>query len=152
MEQGEILVAKAGVVGSLPARTSLLAAANPVGGHYNRSKTLQVRRCVLTLPLYLVAKQQCACHFTSFFFLPLLDGCPSLETESKAVFIAADAVTPIVRSHLNIQHRQTVNIRRQTGGWRTHSLADKSAMLHASGSYAPQENLKMSGPLLVSLV
>ena len=43
MEQGEILVAKAGVVASLPARTSLLAAANPVGGHYNRSRTLQVR-------------------------------------------------------------------------------------------------------------
>ena len=43
MEQGEILVAKAGVVASLPARTSLLAAANPVGGHYNRAKTLQVR-------------------------------------------------------------------------------------------------------------
>ena len=50
MEQGEILVAKAGVVGSLPARTSLLAAANPVGGHYNRSKTLQVR--TLTRPLF----------------------------------------------------------------------------------------------------
>ncbi len=44
MEQGEILVAKAGVVASLPARTSLLAAANPVGGHYNRSRTLQARR------------------------------------------------------------------------------------------------------------
>ena len=43
MEQGEILVAKAGVVASLPARTSLLAAANPVGGHYNRSRTLQAR-------------------------------------------------------------------------------------------------------------
>ena len=42
MEQGKILVAKAGVVASLPAHTSLLAAANPVGGHYNRSKTLQV--------------------------------------------------------------------------------------------------------------
>ena len=42
MEQGEVIVAKAGMVASLPARTSLLAAANPQGGHYNRAKTLQV--------------------------------------------------------------------------------------------------------------
>lgn len=42
MEQGEVTVAKAGMVASLPARTALLAAANPQGGHYNRAKTLQV--------------------------------------------------------------------------------------------------------------
>ena len=30
----------AGVVCSLPARTSVLAAANPVGGHYNKAKTV----------------------------------------------------------------------------------------------------------------
>ena len=33
-------MAKAGLVASLPARTSLLAAANPAGGQYNRAKTL----------------------------------------------------------------------------------------------------------------
>ncbi|KAL4433271.1 hypothetical protein ABPG77_003319 [Micractinium sp. CCAP 211/92] len=41
MEQQEVTVAKAGMVASLPARTTVLAAANPVEGSYNKGRTLQ---------------------------------------------------------------------------------------------------------------
>ena len=40
MEQQSISIAKSGITCTLPARTAILAAANPIGGHYNRAKTV----------------------------------------------------------------------------------------------------------------
>ncbi|BES89408.1 DNA replication licensing factor [Nesidiocoris tenuis] len=40
MEQERLSVAKGGVVCTLPAHSTIIAAANPVGGHYNRSKSV----------------------------------------------------------------------------------------------------------------
>uniref|UniRef100_A0A182QF51 DNA helicase MCM8 n=1 Tax=Anopheles farauti TaxID=69004 RepID=A0A182QF51_9DIPT len=40
MEQRSVSVAKAGVICTVPARTTVLAAANPAGGHYNKAKTV----------------------------------------------------------------------------------------------------------------
>ena len=47
MEQQQISVAKSGVVTSLKSRTSVLAAANPVGGHYNRNKSVSIVEAIL---------------------------------------------------------------------------------------------------------
>lgn len=40
MESQTVSIAKAGVLCTLPARTCILAAANPAGGHYTKSKTV----------------------------------------------------------------------------------------------------------------
>jgi len=41
MEQQRVSVAKSGVATSLTSRTTVLAAANPAGGHYNRGKSVR---------------------------------------------------------------------------------------------------------------
>lgn len=50
MEQQTISITKAGVKATLNARTSILAAANPVGGRYDRSKSLK-QNITMTAPI-----------------------------------------------------------------------------------------------------
>jgi len=50
MEQQTISITKAGVKATLNARTSILAAANPIGGRYDRTKSLQ-QNVTLTAPI-----------------------------------------------------------------------------------------------------
>jgi DNA replication licensing factor MCM6 len=64
MEQQTISITKAGVKATLNARTSILAAANPIGGNYDKSKSL---RSNLTLSLPIMSR------FDLFFIL--LDEC-----------------------------------------------------------------------------
>lgn len=86
MEQQTISIAKAGVRATLNARTSILAAANPIGGRYDRSKSLQ-QNIQLTAPIM--------SRFDLFFIL--VDECNEVVDYAIA--------RKIVDLHSNIEDR-----------------------------------------------
>ncbi|PIO15067.1 hypothetical protein AB205_0189260, partial [Aquarana catesbeiana] len=72
MEQQTISITKAGVKATLNARTSILAAANPVGGRYDRSKSLK-QNINLSAPIM--------SRFDLFFIL--VDECNEISKDSE---------------------------------------------------------------------
>ena len=58
MEQQQVSIAKSGVVASLSARCSVIAAANPVGGHYDSGRTISENLKVMWGHFWLHSLQQ----------------------------------------------------------------------------------------------
>ncbi|GJQ10215.1 hypothetical protein GpartN1_g2006.t1 [Galdieria partita] len=84
MEQQTISIAKAGIQATLNARTAILAAANPVGGRYDRSKTLK-QNLAMSAPIM--------SRFDLFFVI--LDECEEVSDYHIAEYI--------LRIHQNTQ-------------------------------------------------
>lgn len=87
MEQQTISIAKAGVRATLNARTSILAAANPINGRYDRSKSLQ-QNIQLSAPIM--------SRFDLFFIL--VDECNEITDYAIA--------RKIIDLHTNIEEQQ----------------------------------------------
>lgn len=78
MEQQTISISKAGIQATLNARTSILAAANPIGGRYDRRKTLR-QNISMTAPIM--------SRFDLFFVV--LDECDEQTDHAIAAHILA---------------------------------------------------------------
>jgi DNA replication licensing factor MCM6 len=97
MEQQTISITKAGIQATLNARTSILAAANPVFGRYDRSKTLKAN---ITVSAAIMSR------FDLFFVI--LDECNPKIDESIAKHIVA-----VHKSHGIEDVQQSVPFKRE---------------------------------------
>eukprot|EP00127_Corallochytrium_limacisporum_P005278 Clim_evm9s202 gene=Clim_evmTU9s202 len=95
MEQQTISIAKAGIQATLNARTSILAAANPIGGKYDPTRSLR-RNIQMTAPIM--------SRFDLFFII--LDECNETVDRSIATHVVQlhqlrdSAVTPVYETEL----------------------------------------------------
>jgi len=87
MEQQTISITKAGIQATLNARTSILAAANPAGGRYDKSKPLKVR-CSIT-QLWITVPLNTTC-LTVFFFQYNVALPPAILSRFDLVYVMID--------------------------------------------------------------
>lgn len=78
MEQQNISIAKAGIICTLPTRTTILSAANPVEGHYNNAKTvaenLRIKSAMLSRfdLVFILLDKHDVVSFSSIVYLQLV--------------------------------------------------------------------------------
>ncbi|OQV14948.1 Maternal DNA replication licensing factor mcm6 [Hypsibius exemplaris] len=105
MEQQTISITKAGVKATLNARTSILAAANPIGGRYDKSKSLR-QNISLSAPIM--------SRFDLFFVL--IDDCDEqsdFDVATRIVMLHRDQIQAEERSYSIREVQQYIAFARQ---------------------------------------
>lgn len=105
MEQQTISITKAGVKATLNARTSILAAANPIGGRYDKSKSLR-QNITLSAPIM--------SRFDLFFVL--IDDCDEnadVEVAKRIVDLHRDIIATETRKYSLSEVRKFIAFARQ---------------------------------------
>lgn len=105
MEQQTISITKAGIKATLNARTSILAAANPIGGRYDKSKSLR-QNITLSAPIM--------SRFDLFFVM--VDDCDEnadAEVARRIVNLHRDILTAESRKYSLSEVRRYITFARQ---------------------------------------
>ena len=118
MEQQTITITKAGVKATLNARTSILAAANPINGRYERSKSLK-QNIQMTAPIM--------SRFDLFFIL--IDECNEVTDYAiarKIVDLHKDADQAVERTYSEADIARYINFARSVDRAPTRAFFDSS--------------------------